>query len=55
VCAVLSLSLSAYLLPRMGSVGALIGLVSGETLNVVGIVIASLIEARRAPDPVTKI
>lgn len=54
-CAVVSLSLSYYLLKRMGTVGALIGLLSGEGINVVGIVAFSLLEARRAPDPVPTI
>jgi O-antigen/teichoic acid export membrane protein len=52
VSAVFSLGLSAFLLQRMGNVGALIGLLAGEGLNIIGVIGFSLQEAHRAPNPV---
>jgi O-antigen/teichoic acid export membrane protein len=46
-CAVLSLSVSYFSMLRMGTLGALVGVLTGETINVLGLVVMSFIEMRR--------
>ena len=52
VSAILSLSISYTAMHRIGVIGALIGLLAGESFNVLGIVAFSLREARRSPGSV---
>jgi O-antigen/teichoic acid export membrane protein len=47
--AIVSLSTSFVAMNYVGVIGALLGLLAGEALNVIGIIVLSLREARRAP------
>jgi len=52
--ALLSFSVSLLAMRHYGVVGALIGLLAGETFNVAGIIFFSVREARNAPDALAK-
>lgn len=49
ISAVISLTISFVLIHRIGAVGASLGLLIGEIVNTIGILLLSLLEARRTP------
>ncbi|MGO9994690.1 MAG: capsular biosynthesis protein [Steroidobacteraceae bacterium] len=49
VSAIVSLSISLVAMRSLGAVGALVGLLAGESVNVAGIIVLSIREARRSP------
>ncbi len=51
ISAIVSLSSSFALMRSIGVSGAPLGMLIGEVLNVLGIIVFSLREARRRPDP----
>jgi O-antigen/teichoic acid export membrane protein len=48
-CAALSLLASFFLMRSVGAVGSLLGLLLGETCNVIGIIVLCVVEIRRYP------